>query len=431
MARIFKPRYAVRRMVTGPDGTKRYAPVLDKQGKPVYRETANWYIETRVSGRLKKVPGYTDKAATLQLAAKLVKQEAHRNQGLIPEGTESLTLPLEQHLADWLEALKSEASEAHARQQHTRAKRVIDGCGFDLWRDIRREKVAQYLARIQLDADGKAGLSRRTADFYLQAVKQFLGWLVESERAPFSPLANVRRKKKSKRAKYILRHPRRPFSDDELRQLIAVTKTGPELYGMTGAKRAILYRLVAETGLRQNEARTLTPEVFFLDGDNPEVTVKAGYSKNGEEADLPIRRSLADDLRPFVEATKPGCQVFPIPTNRKTAIIVFRRDLERARDAWLEQLPEGKARTEGERSDFLKYRNRAGEFADFHSLRHTFISNLARAGVAPKVAMDLARHSNINLTMAVYSHTVRSQRSQAIEVLPELETRPAAATDVA
>jgi len=228
MARIFKPRYAVRRMVTGPDGTKRYAPVLDKQGKPVYRETANWYIETRVNSRLKKVPGYTDKAATLQLAAKLVKQEAHRNQGLIPEGTESLTLPLEQHLADWLEALKSEASEAHARQQHTRAKRVIDGCGFDLWRDIRREKVAQYLARIQLDADGKAGLSRRTADFYLQAVKQFLGWLVESERAPFSPLANVRRKKKSKRAKYILRHPRRPFSDDELRQLIAVTKTGNE-----------------------------------------------------------------------------------------------------------------------------------------------------------------------------------------------------------
>ena len=41
--------------------------------------------------------------------------------------------------------------------------------------------------------------------------------------------------------------------------------------------------------------------------------------------------------------------------------------------------------------------------ADFHSLRTSFITALAKAGVHPRVAHTLARHSDINLTMATYS----------------------------
>ena len=43
---------------------------------------------------------------------------------------------------------------------------------------------------------------------------------------------------------------------------------------------------------------------------------------------------------------------------------------------------------------------------------------LAKAGVAPKVAMDLMRHSNANLTMGLYSHTVLQDRADALEKLP-------------
>ena len=53
----------------------------------------------------------------------------------------------------------------------------------------------------------------------------------------------------------------------------------------------------------------------------------------------------------------------------------------------------------------IPYRDDAGRVADFHSLRHTFITNLARGGVHPKVAQALARHSTITLTMDRYSHT--------------------------
>ena len=67
------------------------------------------------------------------------------------------------------------------------------------------------------------------------------------------------------------------------------------------------------------------------------------------------------------------------------------------------------------------------QVVDFHSLRHTFITNLACSGVHPKVAMDLAGHSDINLTMKRYSHTVMEQRADAVAMLPELRLNRAVA----
>lgn len=43
-------------------------------------------------------------------------------------------------------------------------------------------------------------------------------------------------------------------------------------------------------------------------------------------------------------------------------------------------------------------------YADFHALRHTFVSSLVRSGVHPSVAKELARHSTITLTIDVYGH---------------------------
>ena len=82
----------------------------------------------------------------------------------------------------------------------------------------------------------------------------------------------------------------------------------------------------------------------------------------------------------------------------------FRRDLEIARTAWLAEATSPAELAERERSDFLRYRDRNGRVADFHALRHTFITELVRAGVAPKDAKELARHSTITLTMDRYAH---------------------------
>lgn len=61
--------------------------------------------------------------------------------------------------------------------------------------------------------------------------------------------------------------------------------------------------------------------------------------------------------------------------------------------------------------------NHAGLYADFHSLRHFFITSLERAGVSPKMAQTLARHSDIRLTLGIYTHVGLHDQTAAIEGL--------------
>jgi integrase len=70
----------------------------------------------------------------------------------------------------------------------------------------------------------------------------------------------------------------------------------------------------------------------------------------------------------------------------------------------------------------IPYEDTAGRVFDFHALRHQFISGLASAGVHPKVAQTLARHSTITLTMDRYTHLAVADVSGALECLPELPT---------
>jgi len=65
-------------------------------------------------------------------------------------------------------------------------------------------------------------------------------------------------------------------------------------------------------------------------------------------------------------------------------------------------------------------RDASDRVADFHALRHTFITRLARSGVAPAVAKSLARHSTIMLTMDHYTHTLIEDERSALDRLPAL-----------
>ena len=68
----------------------------------------------------------------------------------------------------------------------------------------------------------------------------------------------------------------------------------------------------------------------------------------------------------------------------------------------------------------IPYRDESDRVVDFHSLRHTTGSLLAAAGVNPKVAQTILRHSDINLTMSRYTHVFRGQESEAVGKLPDL-----------
>jgi len=56
--------------------------------------------------------------------------------------------------------------------------------------------------------------------------------------------------------------------------------------------------------------------------------------------------------------------------------------------------------------------------SNLHALRHTFGTHLARAGVAPRVAMAAMRHSSLELTMNVYTDPALLDVAGAVEALP-------------
>jgi hypothetical protein len=63
----------------------------------------------------------------------------------------------------------------------------------------------------------------------------------------------------------------------------------------------------------------------------------------------------------------------------------------------------------------------SGRVVDFHALRHTFITRLARSGVVPAVAKSLARHSTIVLTMDHYTPTLIGDERAALDRLPNID----------
>jgi hypothetical protein len=68
----------------------------------------------------------------------------------------------------------------------------------------------------------------------------------------------------------------------------------------------------------------------------------------------------------------------------------------------------------------IPYKDDQSHYADFHALRHSFITNLANSGVHPKTAQALARHSSITLTMDRYTHSALESQAEAVSLLPDM-----------
>ena len=376
MARIFRQHY-----------TKK-AP----NGGRVKRLSRKWYVEfVNAHGVRRRVSGFGDKQATQQLAAELERKADREQSGLVDRFAEHCKRPLTEHLDDWHTTLLAKGTTAaHAKLVTRRARRVFEGCRFTYWSDLSASKVQTYVGDLQ-----DRGASVQTCNFYLQAVKQFGRWMVQDGRAPDSPLAHL----KGGNVRIDRRHDRRAFTDDELRTLLDTTRNGPTRFRMTGPERAVLYQLAAETGLRASELRSLTWASFDLVSSTPLVIVKAAYSKHRRDDTLPLKESSAEMLVHLRDALGAMDQEAVFAVMPEKLAKMLRVDLTDAGVA---------------------YRDDAGHVVDFHALRHTYITNLARAGVHPKVAQQLARHSTITLTMDRYSHLVIGDLSNALHALPDL-----------
>ena len=196
------------------------------------------------------------------------------------------------------------------------------------------------------------------------------------------------------------RRIRRPLSIEEVGRLLAAAESGPMIEDISGPDRAVLYILAVYTGFRRNEIGSITRQSFDFESDPPTLTVEAGFSKRRRCDVLPLRADIAQRIKTWLSTRntlQPGAPLFAV-TNKRTAEML-RKDLEQAG---------------------IPYIDDRGHYADFHALRKTFITNLARAGVYPKTAQLLARHSDINLTMNTYTMLGICDQASAVESLPPI-----------
>jgi integrase len=56
----------------------------------------------------------------------------------------------------------------------------------------------------------------------------------------------------------------------------------------------------------------------------------------------------------------------------------------------------------------------------FHDLRHTATTLLLQQGIRPKVLQEHLDHSNISMTMDIYSHVMPSMQDEAADKIDEL-----------
>ena len=146
------------------------------------------------------------------------------------------------------------------------------------------------------------GGSLRSVHHYTRVIKGFSRWLWRDGRAREDALAHPT----SQNPDADRRHERRALTPEEQGRLIRAAEAGPVVLKLTGTDRAALYRLALGTGFRANELRSLAPEAFDLDGETPTVTVAAAYSKRRRDDVQPIRRDLAEALRPWLASKAPG-----------------------------------------------------------------------------------------------------------------------------
>ena len=420
----------------------------DAQGQKVKRMSSRWYaVFVDYADILRRLPLLTDRKASGELARKIERLNSIRAGGdvmspelaryieTMPPGIRAKLAewgilsaarvaagkPLADHLADWKQSLLAKGNTGrHAELVTSRARNAFRACGFKVWTDISSSKLQAHLAQLRADkrtTDGTVdrGISIQTSNFYLQAAKQFCRWMVRDGRASESALAHLQ----GLNVKTDRRHDRRALSSDEARWLLDTTAIAPERFGMTGQARALLYQLAVETGLRAGELRSLRRGSFHLEGNEPRVAIDAAYAKNRRQDTLPLKLGTAALLSARLKGKMASALAFAVPI-RTEVIRMFRADLADAQVAWLRTQTARQGPIEAA-EDFLSYRDCAGRVIDFHSLRHTFVSNLVSGGVHPKTAQRLARHSTIGLTMDRYAHIQGAgDMIAALGVLPDL-----------
>ena len=418
--------------------------------------------------------GCRDEDAARSVLGELERRAELVKSGVITTAEDAIAVhqhaPLTDHLSDYINSMEASGlSESHVTGTKRLVSRLIDNLSFRRLADIRPEAVERWLAQQTVGTKEKLGMAARTRNSYLVAMRGFLNWCIERDRLSINPLTKLDRADERSDQ----RRQRRALTEAELSKLLIVARLRPlaefgretsktpdqdtatrqkrsratwtlkplkfdELPAAVelardrlkdnptflarqerlGIERALAYKLAVTTGLRRGELASLTVGQLDLDGDFPHVRLKAADEKNRQGNSIPLRRDVADELREWV-ASLSDCRA------GSADVLAFRRDAVAAElpaSTRLLKIPKAFCRILDRdlKAAGIPKSDDRGRTIDVHALRHTFGTNLSKAGVSPRTAQAAMRHSKIDMTMNVYTDPRMLDIQGAVESLPSM-----------
>ena len=403
--------------------------MIGRDGKPRIRVRASTYTAVYRDGlgvTRQHATGCRSKRSAEMVLAKLEQETEKVRAGVLTIAESEMAkyrdTPLSEHIESYItHQLARGVSEQWVKDTQSRLRRLCDECKMHRLTDLVADTLERWmLEKAELDERTGHPMGARTRNAYRGSMIGFANWLVKKKRLPADPFLAIPKANE----KLDCRRKRRALNEDELRRLLDMTRRRPLEEVMTirrgpnkgqlkanirpevrerlkrlGRERALIYKTMALTGLRKNELATLTIGCLELDADPPHLILDPNNEKNGEGNSLPLRTDLAEDLRAWI-AEKPGEE-----THDNALVLKVPTGLLRVLDLDLQAAG-------------ISKKDSRGRTVDIHALRHTFGTMLSVAGVKPRTAQEVMRHSTLDLTMNVYTDPALLDTAGAVEALP-------------
>lgn len=351
-----------------------YKPKRKRGGKVVTGKL--WRLRYKLDGERRYhdvALGVRDETVANQKLAAFVQEKEWEARGVIPPKRlrEGAATTMADHLADFLSELRGiRRDDMYVYNLDKRIQKLLGECSWQLPGDVTPDSFMAWRRRQTKSA--------KTLNDYLDAANALLNWMKQQGRLLQNPLIGAVRKVSTCESE----SPWRALSDDEVTRLLAAA----------GPRRAV-YLTAVLTGLRRAELEALRWTDVHLDAVKPYFSVRGSTTKNRKPAIIWLRDDLVSSLRSIRPAACVG-MVFEggVPTMEQVRI-----DLAAAG---------------------IRPIDEDGRKVVFHSLRHTLATNLARSNVPARVAMEVMRHSDMRLTMKVYTDAKQLPTADVLDKLP-------------
>jgi integrase len=323
------------------------------------------------------------------------------------------------HIAEWAQVMAAKGTGAQHRKQFetyvrdfaktipshkpdpTAPPNTPQFTGEPRLSDIMPSVLYLYVNKGKLAGDSTASQVMR-----MRAVKAFCRWLCDNYRMPEDPLRGVKVQVVKKHHQV---YKRRPLTIEQFEKLIDTTHKSPKTReGLTGPERAVMYELAAYSGQRRGTLLHMLHTDFDVIDGVPVLRTNPSWHKSEKEILIPMRSEFLPRLNGFLASRPQGQPIFGARPRMKTARMI-QQDLADAglisitkrivnHTLLVEQAPDSR-----------------GFIVDFHSLRGTCATLLARAGVPMKVVQEILGHSDINLTANIYTSVALGDKVKAVE----------------